>query len=114
MTAIVQAGLAAEVSLKSPNAVVSIETEAAGNVITVTVTVDPGGVYLLRAWLADNADGSTPTLTPPDTSRDVDWWAVTNASGVWTKQITHTGTNTWYMGVVVVGVVTTTGSLEFT
>jgi hypothetical protein len=114
MTAIVNAGLAVRVTLKSPNAVVGITTSAAGNVATVTVQIDPAGVYLLRAWLADNADGSSPTLEQPSVTRDVQWWPVTTAAGTWTCTIEHAAARTWYLAVVVLGIVSTTDSLEFT
>ncbi len=87
---------AASVTHASGASSVGVGVTIAGDIATVTVTVVPARVYLLRAWLADDAAGTIPTLTFPDTSLDISWWPVTNAAGVWTVNIEHTGVYTWY------------------
>ena len=96
MTALVNAGIAAKISLKAPNAVGSVSVSTSGNTATVTLTVDPAGVYVVRAWLADDTSGAL-TKTVPDGSGVREWNdALTDANGQATFTVQHAGAHNWY------------------
>jgi len=106
-------GLAAEISIASPN--VAFLMSLSGSAPTKTLTIDVGatGEYLLRLWLVDNETDRDPTVTPPDGSPDNQWIESTDDSGVLTKSITHSGTGSWYMKAALLGRVATSDEIAF-
>ena len=96
MVAILNAGIEAQVSLKSPNAVGSLAVSVSGNVATFTLTISPAGVYIVRFWLSDDTTGELSDTTP-DVSGVKDWGDVlTNSSGVKVFTVEHAGAHSWY------------------
>jgi len=108
-------GLAVRASTVSPNTpfIISVGDETSDS-ITVTITVDETGYYLLRLWLIDAS--TTPgelSAVPPDGDTETLWYEVTNSSGVLTKTFTHSGTGTWYLAGVVLGPVGVSSAITF-
>lgn len=96
MVAILSAGIECQVSLKSPNAVGTVAVSVSGNTAAFTLTIDPAGVYVVRAWLADDTSGELSD-TMPDASGIKDWGDVlTDANGQRTFTVTHAGAHSWY------------------
>ena len=106
-------GLAIKVSTKSPNVPFLIAVVGTGTTRTVTISVDYAGNFLIRAWLCNSADPQDVTVAPPSGDATTQWLESTNASGVWTKQITHDASGTWYMAAVIVGPVAMSAAIAF-
>jgi len=106
-------GLEVRWAISSPSSPVVIQVSGTGTTRTVTINVGFTGRYLLRMWLCDSVDPSAATLTPPDGDPTVDWWEVTAADGTLTKTITHSGSGTWYLAVVLIGSVGVSSAITF-
>lgn len=107
-------GLAVETSLKSPNT--PFEIAVTGTIVTktITITVDHAGYWLFRLWLCDSATNpGQKSLVAPSGMEVVEWYDVTNSSGVYTKTITHVGSRTWYICATMVGPVSVSGVLTY-
>ncbi len=115
MTAILNAGIEAQVTLKTPNAVGTVAVDLTGDVGTFTLTIDPAGVYIVRAWLSDDT-GKTLTATTPDVSGVRDWRDVlTDANGKYVFTVEHTGAHSWYFcWAVLASVASTAAATEWT
>ena len=114
MVAILNAGIEAQISLKAPNAVGAVAVDVSGNVATITLTLEPAGVYLVRAWLADDT-GGTLTDTLPDTSGVRQWDIITDSNGQYVFTVEHSGVQSWYCHwAVLAWVNANTTALEFT
>lgn len=96
MVAILNPGLTAEISMKAPNAVGGVTQSVSGNIVDFTLTLDPAGVYVVRAWLSDDTTGALSGTTP-DTSGVKDWGDVlTDANGQRVFRVEHAGAHSWY------------------
>ena len=102
--AIVNAGMEASVSLASPNGIGLVVISVSGTTATITLTIEPDGIYQLNAWLSDDTSGAL-TSTPPDTSGTLEWRDVlTDSSGQYVFTVQHVGAvREWYFCYTVGG-----------
>lgn len=88
-------------------AVPSIAMTVSGGALSKSVAcqVNKTGNFIIRAWLVDGAAiTDQQTLRPPDGSSVVQWEKITDAAGLATFTVTHTGSSqTWYMCAAVGG-----------
>lgn len=66
---------------------------------SVSIQVDKTGYFFVRAWLVDDSTPSDEvSLVKPSGNAGVRWERVTDATGLLTLTITHTGASrTWYL-----------------
>jgi hypothetical protein len=108
-TATVEAGGGNTATVISPsgNITIGIEVSVAGDVATIAVQVAPAGVYVIKAWLSDDADGAL-TATTPNVSGVREWQVITAVDGTHTFTVEDTGSRTWYFRAAPLGIPTGT------
>lgn len=76
------------------------------NARTITFQATVANRLRIRLWLTDGADPNVPSGTVPDGETSVFWEVQTDATGLYTKTITHAaGAKTWQVWATVLGVV---------
>jgi hypothetical protein len=107
-------GLAVEVSIATPNTPYLITVSGSGTTRTVQLQVDHTGFWLFKLWLVDSdSDPRSPTLVPPSGGATVEWFKVTDSTGLLEMTITHEGTRDWYLAAVLIGPVATSSVISF-
>ena len=115
MVAILNAGMEMQITLKTPNAIGAVTLSTSGNVTTITLTIDPAGLYFGRAWLAEqNASPAIPSTVLPDVSGVVEWDIYTDANGQAVFHVEHTGAHIWDFRYAILGYINDGGEIEHT
>jgi len=96
-------GIAVYVTSVSPNVAFSLAASGTGNTRTITIQTNESGFFDMHFWLSDSPTDPTVSLVLPDGGGGNNWFEPTNASGVLTKDVTHSGTHTWYVWATLIG-----------